>query len=60
MSGGRLESPSLSRSGGLYAHYSFAHAQWVWDVKSEPKIVGLFEKIWGTDELTVSFGKSDQ
>jgi len=41
--------------GGLYYAYSFAHAQWVWDVKTEPKIVECFEKIWGTDKLTVSF-----
>lgn len=34
----------------------FAHAQFVWDIKSEPGVVGVFEKIWGTDELTVSFG----
>ncbi|ORY34554.1 hypothetical protein BCR39DRAFT_556072 [Naematelia encephala] len=41
--------------GGLYSHYSFAHAQFVWDAKAEPGIVDLFEKIWGTDKLTVSF-----
>lgn len=41
--------------GGLYSNYSFAHSQFVWDAKSEPKIVELFEKIWGTDKLTVSF-----
>lgn len=38
--------------------YSFAHSQFVWDAKSEPKIIELFETIWGTPELTVSFGKS--
>jgi len=41
--------------GGLYAHYSFAHAQFVWDIKSEPGVVKVFESIWGTDRLTVSF-----
>jgi hypothetical protein len=29
----------------------------VWDIKSEPGIVGLFEQIWGTDKLTPSFGQ---
>lgn len=41
--------------GGLYSQYSFAHSQFVWDAKSEPKIIELFETIWGTPELTVSF-----
>ena len=36
--------------------YSVAHAQFVWDIKTEPGIVSLFEEIWGTDKLTVSFG----
>jgi len=41
--------------GGLYSQYSFAHAQFVWDAKTEPGVVELFEKLWGTKELTVSF-----
>ncbi|EJU04012.1 hypothetical protein DACRYDRAFT_105083 [Dacryopinax primogenitus] len=41
--------------GGLYGQYSFSHAQFVWDAKTEPNIVELFEKLWGTKELTVSF-----
>jgi len=41
--------------GGLYSHYSFSHAQFVWDCKAEPKIVDLFKTIWGTEDLTVSF-----
>jgi len=41
--------------GGLYSHFSFAHSQFVWDCKTEPKIVELFETIWGTEKLTVSF-----
>ncbi|KZO90876.1 hypothetical protein CALVIDRAFT_489806, partial [Calocera viscosa TUFC12733] len=41
--------------GGLYGQFSFSHAQFVWDAKSEPGIVKLFETIWGTDKLTVSF-----
>jgi len=41
--------------GGLYGAYSFSHAQFVWDAKTEPKIVEVYEKIWGTKELTVSF-----
>lgn len=36
--------------------FSFAHAQFVWDCKSEPGVRDIFAKIWGTDKLTVSFG----
>ncbi|KAH7160659.1 hypothetical protein EDB81DRAFT_879008 [Dactylonectria macrodidyma] len=43
------------RYGGLFDHFSFAHAQFVWDCKSEPKVRDIFAKIWGTDKLTVSF-----
>lgn len=50
---------SLPSQGNAHSRsYSFAHAQFVWDAKSEPGIVGLFETIWGTDQLTVSFGES--
>jgi hypothetical protein len=31
--------------------FSFAHAQWVWDLKTDPRWVEAFEKIWGTKEL---------
>lgn len=37
--------------GGLYSLYSIAHAQFVWDLKTEPAYIKLFEEIWGTDEL---------
>jgi len=41
--------------GGLYSQWSFAHSQFVWDAKTEPKIVDAFAKLWGTEKLTVSF-----
>jgi hypothetical protein len=44
--------------GGLYSAYSIAHAQFMWDAKTEPGVVEIFEQIWGTDKLTVSFGRS--
>lgn len=44
--------------GGLYSAYSVAHAQFMWDAKTEPGVVKIFEEIWGTDKLTVSFGTS--
>ncbi|KAJ9122679.1 hypothetical protein QFC24_004108 [Naganishia onofrii] len=36
---------------GIHAQFSIAHAQWVWDLKTNPKWVELFERIWGTKEL---------
>lgn len=36
---------------GIYSLFSFAHAQWVWDLKTQPRWVEAFEKIWGTKEL---------
>ena len=53
----RSTSPgSRGRSIEANCSYSVAHAQFVWDIKTEPGIVSLFEEIWGTDKLTVSFG----
>ncbi|KAJ9113855.1 hypothetical protein QFC19_000048 [Naganishia cerealis] len=40
---------------GIISNFSIAHAQWVWDLKTDPRWVELFEKIWGTKELLVSF-----
>ncbi|CAK7200160.1 hypothetical protein SEUCBS139899_002851 [Sporothrix eucalyptigena] len=45
----------FSIRGGLYARYGLAHEQFVWDLRSEPALVDVFSKIWGTDELLVSF-----
>lgn len=45
-----------TRPGLTELSFSFAHAQFVWDCKSEPGVRDIFAKIWGTDKLTVSFG----
>ncbi|KAL7418492.1 hypothetical protein Q5752_006950 [Cryptotrichosporon argae] len=41
--------------GGLTNRYGVAHEQFVWDVKQEPAVVGVFERIWDTNELIVAF-----
>jgi len=41
--------------GGLFDRFSFAHSQFVWDCKAEPKVREIFATIWGTEKLTVSF-----
>lgn len=49
-----------SKEGNVDAiRFSFSHAQFVWDCKSEPGVRDLFAQIWGTDKLTVSFGIHD-
>ena len=38
-----------------YEHYSVVHENFMWEARQEPGVVEAFEKIWGTDELLVSF-----
>ncbi|KAJ5367895.1 uncharacterized protein N7496_007655 [Penicillium cataractarum] len=45
----------FTHRGGIFARYGIAHEHFVWDLKSEPQLIGKFAKIWGTDELYVSF-----
>jgi ectoine hydroxylase-related dioxygenase (phytanoyl-CoA dioxygenase family) len=35
--------------------YSVAHERFMWEARMEPKVLDAFAKIWGTDELLVSF-----
>ena len=41
--------------GGLINRYGVGHEQFVWDIRGEAGVVDAFAKIWGTDELLVSF-----
>lgn len=41
--------------GGLIQWHRWAHAQYIWDVRSNPKVAKPFEKIFGTSDLKVSF-----
>lgn len=40
---------------GMYLNYCAAHEKYVWDARQEPGVLEAFEKIWGTNELAVSF-----
>ncbi|KAL2700643.1 hypothetical protein AAEP93_007462 [Penicillium crustosum] len=35
--------------------YSVTHEKFMWDARMEPKVLEAFAKLWGTDELLVSF-----
>ncbi len=40
---------------GLLQHYQIGHAKFIWEIRSDPSICRIFETIWGTDRLLVSF-----
>ena len=45
----------MPKAGGLFQHWGWGHAQYVWDVRSHPKVATIFEHIFNTTELLVSF-----
>ena len=40
--------------GGLIQHHQWGHAQYVWDVRQNPKVAEVYNKLYG-DDLLVSF-----
>ncbi|OXH42290.1 hypothetical protein J008_00054 [Cryptococcus neoformans] len=44
-----------STTGGLYNRYSVNHEAFVWKIRTDPGIRKIFEEIWETDDLIVSF-----
>ncbi|GAA5900921.1 hypothetical protein JCM6882_005979 [Rhodosporidiobolus microsporus] len=40
---------------GLVNEYGVSHERWVWEARMEDKVVEVFEELWGTKELIVSF-----
>jgi hypothetical protein len=40
---------------GIIQHLKVGHAQFVWDIRCEKKVIEVFEEIWKTKELLVSF-----
>ena len=43
------------KAGGLFQSWGWGHAQYVWDVRSNPKVATIFEKLYKTSDLLVSF-----
>ena len=35
--------------------YGVTHEKWVWDIRGEPGVVDTFAKVYGDDDLIVSF-----
>jgi len=40
---------------GIFKQFKVGQEQFVWDLRCEPKVIEVFEKIWKTKELLVSF-----
>jgi len=65
LTGGRLvkENPEtwkimfefFPNHGMLHQHFSIGHMQEIWNVRSHERVKSVFETIWGTDDLVVSF-----
>lgn len=45
----------VSFKGGMYFAYASTHEKMSWEARTEPKVVQIFEKLWGTEELICSF-----
>lgn len=45
----------VSFKGGMYFSYASTHEKFVWEARTEPKVIDTFSKLWGTEELIVSF-----
>ncbi|KAJ5662812.1 hypothetical protein N7507_003543 [Penicillium longicatenatum] len=42
-------------NGGMVLGYAASHEKWVWEARIEPRVIEPFARIWGIDELLVSF-----
>lgn len=36
-------------------HYGISHEDFVWQIRQEPGVIDVFEKVWGTEDLICSF-----
>ncbi|KAH0846860.1 hypothetical protein FOPE_12088 [Fonsecaea pedrosoi] len=51
----KQEKLPLQTNRNTYEHYSVVHEKFMWEARQEPGVLDAFQKIWGTDELLVSF-----
>ena len=43
---------------GIYKFHNVGHQEHAWTIRTNPKVVDVFKKIWNTDKLVVSFDGS--
>lgn len=39
----------------MYFAYAAPHERMAWEARTEPAVIEIFEKLWGTNELLSSF-----
>ena len=44
-----------SNSHGIFQNYGIGHAQFVWDMRTEPNVIQVFKDLWKTEKLLTSF-----
>ena len=47
--------PVINERLSAYEHYGVIHEKFMWEARMEPGVLAAFARIWGTDELLVSF-----
>jgi ectoine hydroxylase-related dioxygenase (phytanoyl-CoA dioxygenase family) len=51
----KTENLPLQTDRNTYEHYSVVHENFMWQARQEPGVINAFQKVWGTNELLVSF-----
>ncbi|KAM3064989.1 hypothetical protein ACMFMG_001197 [Clarireedia jacksonii] len=51
----KAECLPVSFKGGMYYSYGAPHEKMAWEARTEPGVIEIFEKLWGTKELLCSF-----
>lgn len=51
----KLERLPIQTVRNTYENYAVVHERFMWEARMEPAVMDAFAKVWGTDELLVSF-----
>ncbi|PYI10267.1 hypothetical protein BO78DRAFT_458697 [Aspergillus sclerotiicarbonarius CBS 121057] len=51
----KAETLPVMMKGGMVLNYCAAHEKWAWEARCEQGVIEPFAKLWGTNELLVSF-----
>ena len=43
---------------GIYKYHNTGHQEHAWYIRTNPKVIEIFQNIWKTDDLVVSFDGS--
>tara|TARA_B110001452_G_scaffold267348_1_gene276880 strand:- start:2759 stop:3637 length:879 start_codon:yes stop_codon:yes gene_type:complete len=45
----------IIESNGIYKYHEIGQQRFAWLIRTNPKVINIFKKLWNTDELVVSF-----